>query len=81
MVCTQHAHLRIVVKPAEDELEGYLTHKKQRPPRTLQKDYTEGSMVVLGGGAVSYERGTPARIFEVIYMGPSPENLSRSEHM
>jgi len=29
------------------------------PRRTLQKDYTQGPMVVLGGGAVSYERGAP----------------------
>ena len=31
-------------------LQGYLTHKKQPPPRTLQWDYTRGRMVVLGGG-------------------------------
>ena len=42
-------------------VQGYLAHKKQRPPSTLQYDYTQGPMVVLGGGAVSYERGTPAR--------------------
>ena len=42
-------------------LQGYLTHKKQPPLRTLQYDYTQGPMVVLGGGAVSHERGIPAR--------------------
>ena len=29
-------------------LQGYLAHKKQRPPRALQKDYAYGPMVVLG---------------------------------
>ena len=56
-------------------VQGYLAHKKQRPPRSLQQDYaqgpmvvsgggvqsdyTHGPMVVLAGGAFSYERGTP----------------------
>ena len=40
-------------------LHGYVAHKKQRPPRTLQKDYALGPMVVLGGGAASYERNSP----------------------
>ena len=31
-------------------LHGYLAHKKQRCPRTLQKDYSQGLEVVLGGG-------------------------------
>ena len=30
-------------------LQGYLAHKKQRPPRTLQQDYAEGPALVLGG--------------------------------
>ena len=29
---------------------GYLGHKKHHPPRTLQKDYTWGPMVVPGRG-------------------------------
>ena len=33
-------------------------HKKQRPPRTLQKDFVQGPMGVLGGGAASYQRVT-----------------------
>ena len=33
-------------------LQGYLAHKKQRPPRTLQSDYAQGPMVVPGKGAV-----------------------------
>ena len=41
------------------EVQGYLAHKKPRPLRTLQKDYAQGPMEVLRGGAVSYERGTP----------------------
>ena len=37
----------------------YLDYKKQRPPRTLPYAYAYGPMGVLGGWAVSYERGTP----------------------
>ena len=33
--------------------------RNRAPPRTLQYDYVQGPMVVLGGGAVSYERGNP----------------------
>ena len=34
---------------------------KQPPHRTLQEDYISGPMVILGGGTVSYERGTPVQ--------------------
>jgi len=37
-------------------VQGYLAHKKQRPPRTVQQEYAQGPMVVLWGGAVYYER-------------------------
>ena len=40
-------------------LQGYLTYKKTHPPRTLPEAYAQGPTVFLGGGAVSYERGTP----------------------
>ena len=30
--------------------QGHLAHKKEPPPRTLQYDYAQGPMVVLGGG-------------------------------
>ena len=40
-------------------LQGYLAHKQQRQPSTLQYDYIYVPVVVLGGGAVSYERGYP----------------------
>jgi len=40
-------------------LQGYLAHKKQRPPRTLPYDHAEGPTVALGGGVLSYDRGTP----------------------
>jgi hypothetical protein len=46
-----------VTHRAGHTLQGYLAHKKQHPPRTLQEDYAEGPMVVLGGGAASYKRG------------------------
>ena len=39
-------------------VQGYLAHKKHPTPNTLQQDYTQGPMVVLGGGAVSHEQGT-----------------------
>ena len=39
-------------------VQGCLAHKKQRSPRTLQQDYAYGPMVVLKGGAVSYERSS-----------------------
>ena len=38
-----------------DPLQGYLAHKKPRPPRTLQYDYAWGRKAVLEGWAVSYE--------------------------
>ena len=37
----------------------YLSHKKQRPPWTLQQECAQGPMVVLGKGSISHERGTP----------------------
>ena len=40
-------------------IQEYIAHKKQRPLRTLQEDYAQGPTVVLGGRAVSYERGAP----------------------
>ena len=40
-------------------LQGYLAHKKLPPTRILQQAYDQGPTVVLGGGAVSYERGAP----------------------
>ena len=39
-------------------VQGYLAHKKQRPPRNLQQDCAQGLMAVLGGWKVSCERGT-----------------------
>ena len=41
-------------------VQGYLAHKKPSPHGTLQWTHAYGPMVVLGGVAVSYERGTPA---------------------
>ena len=48
-------------------VQGNLAHKKVPPPRTLQQAYAQGPAVVLGGEAVSYERGTP-----VGFRGPLP---------
>jgi len=41
-------------------LRAHLDYTKLPPPR-IQEDYAEGPMVVPGGGAVSYERGTPVK--------------------
>ena len=41
------------------KIQGYLAHKKTPPTRTLQWAYAEGPMVVLWGGALSYEQGIP----------------------
>ena len=41
----------------DQKLQRYLAHENQPPPRILQKDYAWGHKVVLGGGAVLYERG------------------------
>ena len=43
-------------------VQGYLAHNKQRPLRTLKKDYAWGPLVLSGGGAVSYEEGTPVDV-------------------
>ena len=42
-------------------LQGYLAYIKSLPPRTLLKACAYDPVVVLGGGVVSYERGTPVR--------------------
>jgi hypothetical protein len=62
----EHRHTHIALWPcgrAPDErsitLQGYLAHKKVQPPRTLEKAYAYGPVPILGGGAVSYEQGTP----------------------
>jgi len=47
------------VEVPTDKVQVYLVHKKQIHPRTLQSAYAKGPMLVLGGGALSYERGTP----------------------
>ena len=43
------------------EKAGRLARRKRAPRRTLQYDHPQGSMVVLGGRAISYERGTPVQ--------------------
>ena len=54
-IALQQAHS----PPAVERIQGYLAHKKQRSPRTLQYDSASVLGVVQGGVAVSYERGTP----------------------
>jgi hypothetical protein len=48
-----------VSRSSESCLQGYLADEKHHIHRTLQKDYASGPTVVMWGGAVSYERGTP----------------------
>jgi len=51
--------------------QGYLAHEKTPPPRTLQKAYAQGHMAVLGGVAVSFERGSPVQgLLEIQDTGP-----------
>ena len=52
--------------PHRSPVQGYLAHKKTPPPRTLQYDCAQGYMVVLGGRAVSYERGAPVDSKKII---------------
>ena len=40
-------------------IQGYLAHQNTPPPSTLQQAYAYGPMVVLGGGAISYQPGAP----------------------
>ena len=43
-------------------VQGYLTQKKQPPPRTLQLAHAWGLMGVLGGWVFSYGRGAPVAL-------------------
>ena len=52
-------------KPLEAPLQGYLTDKKTHPPRTLTQADAKGPRGVLGGRAISYERGTPVKALSV----------------
>ena len=47
------------MRPRIPQVQEYLAHKKERFIGTLQWEYAQGRMVVLGGVAVSYEPGTP----------------------
>jgi hypothetical protein len=45
--------------------EGDLTHKNPPPPRTLQWGFAWVHKLVLGEGAVSYERGSRVYVLEL----------------
>ena len=45
--------------PGIHAVQRYLDLKKQRPPRTLQQEYAQDPLAVLGGWAVFDVRGTP----------------------
>ena len=42
-----------------NQVQGNLAHMKLLPPRILPEAYAWSPTVVLGGGALSYERGSP----------------------
>ena len=52
------------------EVPLYLAHTKLPPPSTLQQTYAQAPMVVLGGGAVPHERGTPEPPLPEHWSGP-----------
>ena len=52
--------------------QGYLDHKQQRPPRTLEWKYALNLMAGLRGGAVSYERGPPVGGTLKVWAMPQP---------
>ena len=52
--------------------QGYLDHKQQRPPRTLEWEYALNPMAGLRGGAVSYERGPPVVGTLKVWAMPQP---------
>ena len=54
---------------ARHTLQGYLAHKKLRPPRTLQQDYALGPMVVLGGGLFLMREVTMQPTSITLYIG------------
>ena len=41
---------KLVTLSVATPLQGYLAHKKPRPPKTLQEDYAYEPTIVLGGG-------------------------------
>ena len=48
-------HLRVRIPPAQQgfdwqDVQGYLAHQKERPPRTLHLDFAGGPMEFLEGG-------------------------------
>jgi len=77
-VTVRHRNLRLPTRciPTTVYVQGSLAHKKQPLPRTLHYDYTQGPMVVLGVGAVSYERGGPVCTSRVRHGGSLGEFLN-----
>ena len=53
-------------------LQGYLAHKETHPKGPYSKDHAQGPTAVLGGGAVSYERGTPVHAREYLAHKKTP---------
>ena len=62
-------------------LHEYLALKRLCPPRTLQREYAQGPVVVQGGEAVSYARGTPLMIPAWPRCAPPPFRVSRKHDL
>ena len=44
-------------------VQEYLTHQKQRPPRTLRSDYAQGPVVAFRGGVLFLVSEVPLYLF------------------
>ena len=54
--------------------QGYLAREQLPPPRTLQLDYAEGPMVILGGGRVLMSQVPHVEQIWHTYDGPGPDS-------
>ena len=50
-------------------MQGYLAHKKHPPPGTLQKDFTQGPLAILGGVLSLMSK---ASLYPAPAIGPPP---------
>ena len=56
-----------------------LVDKKEPQASTLQQIHIQGPVVVLGGVAVSFERGTPVAFWNLVWWGNDPQGAARRE--
>ena len=60
-------------------VQGYLANEKTFSPRTMQYAYVLGRIVVLGGWAFSYERGTPVGPYTWRWRGSAKRRFLSNE--